>query len=241
MFDPFGDFETAGYLRNTYAEKDLSIIKAAEHALFRAQLPIALTYLANCCRIRYEDFLYVHKLLFGDLYPWAGQDRTEVMPEKAVSKGTVYFCHPRDCRRAVEDGLNRAQEKRQIVTHPGFIMGLFAYGHPFLDGNGRTMLLVHAELCFREGVSIDWTRTQKESYLHALTLEIEAPNAGHLDAYLLPFIIAPIPRQQWRASVAVMPGLDGVNAQTDAAAGYADPQVANGYAEFERKRGYRST
>jgi len=41
----------AGYLRNTGAEKDLSSIKAAEHALFRVQLPIALAYLAKCRRI----------------------------------------------------------------------------------------------------------------------------------------------------------------------------------------------
>lgn len=157
MFDPFGDHETAGYLRNSQQEKDLDIVKAAEHALFRAQLPEALAYLARRDRIEYEDFLEVHRLLFSALYPWAGMDRAEVLPEKAVIKGSVYFCHPRDCRRAVEDGLTRAQERGQISTRPGLIMGLFAYGHPFLDGNGRTMLLVHAELCFRAGMSVDWT------------------------------------------------------------------------------------
>ncbi|MBP1202948.1 cell filamentation protein [Duganella sp. 1411] len=239
MFDPFGDFETAGYLRNTGGEKDLSIVKVAEHALFRAQLPAALDYLVTCRRIEYEDFLNTHRLLFGGLYPWAGQDRAAVLPDKAISKGPVYFCHPRDCRRAVEDGLVQAQEKGQMPTHPGFIMGLFAYGHPFLDGNGRTMLLIHSELCFRAGLSIDWTRTQKEPYLQALNLELESPNAGHLDAYLLPFIGPPIPREQWRASVAVMPGLDGVDAEADAVAAYADPHVARDYAEFARKRAYR--
>lgn len=45
MFDPFGDFETTGYLRNTSAEKDLTVVKAAEHTLFRAQLPEALAFL----------------------------------------------------------------------------------------------------------------------------------------------------------------------------------------------------
>lgn len=240
MFDPFGDFDTAGYLRNVDCEKDLSIIKVAEHALFRAQLPVALDYLANCKRINYADFLHVHRLLFGDLYPWAGSDRAEIMPEIAISKGSVYFCHPRDCRRAVEDGLSRAQEKGQMRSRPGFIMGLFAYGHPFLDGNGRTMLLVHAELCFRAGISIDWTRTQKDPYIKALSLELESPNSGHLDAYLLPFIGKTIPREQWQASVAVMPGLDGSDFDADAAERYSDPKVASGYVEFERKRGYRS-
>ena len=118
-------------------------------------------------------------------------------------------------------------------------MGLFAYGHPFLDGNGRTMLLVHAKLCFRAGMSVDWTRTQKDSYLRALTLEIEAPNDGHPDAYRAPFISAAVPRDQWQASVARMPGLDGVGAQADAAATYADPQIAEGYVEFKRRRDYR--
>lgn len=239
MFDPFGDFETAGYLRNTSAEKDLAVVKAVEHTLFRAQLPKALALLAKCRTITYEDFLNVHGLLFSGLYPWAGRDRAAVIPEKAISKGPVYFCHPRDCRRAVEDGLRRAQGKGEMSTRPGFIMGLFAYGHPFLDGNGRTMLLVHSELCFRAGMSVDWTRTQKDPYLQALTQELESPNAGHLDTYLLAFLGAPIPRARWQAAVGVMPGLDGINIEADAATVYADPQVANGYAEFERKRGYR--
>jgi hypothetical protein len=85
MFDPFGDFETAGYLRNTSAEKDVSVVKAVEHTLFRAQLPEAFAFLGKCRTIGYEDFLHVHHLLFSGLYPWAGQDRAAVMPEKAIS------------------------------------------------------------------------------------------------------------------------------------------------------------
>ncbi|UOD29693.1 Fic family protein [Massilia violaceinigra] len=241
MFDPFGDFEIAGYLRNFAGEKDLTIIKAAEHALFRAQLPVALEYLAQCPRIRYEDFCNVHRLLFSGLYPWAGVDRAQLIPDKAISKGPVYFCHPHDCHRAVEDGLSRAQEGRQLASRPGFIMGLFAYAHPFLDGNGRTMLLVHAELCFRAGMSIDWTRTQKEPYLQALTREIEAPAGKHLDTYLLPFLGPPVARHQWQASVTVLPGLEGGNVQADTAKSYADLEVASCYAQFERKRVYRSS
>ena len=68
MFDPFGDHETAGYLRNSQQEKALDIVKAAEHALFRAQLPEALAYLAGRARIESEDFLEVHRLLFSALY-----------------------------------------------------------------------------------------------------------------------------------------------------------------------------
>ena len=73
MFDPFGDFDTEGYLRNFDKEKDLEIVKIAEHELFRAQLPVALNFLAKKKRIEYSDFLKVHQLLFEGLYPWAGK------------------------------------------------------------------------------------------------------------------------------------------------------------------------
>lgn len=196
-FDPFGDFATAGYLRNSQREKDPQIIKVLEHQLYRTMLPKALDYLAGVRRIDYKAFLQVHRILFEGLYPWAGQDRAHTMPDRAVIKGDVVFCHPQDCERAVMHGLRLAQEGGQMAEHPGRIMGMFAYGHPFLDGNGRTMLLVHAELCSRAEMSVDWSRTDKDRYLGALTREIAEPTVGHLDAYLRPFIAPPIPREQW--------------------------------------------
>lgn len=42
MFDPFKDFETAGYLRNKFAEKDPQIVQELEHQMFRASLDEAI-------------------------------------------------------------------------------------------------------------------------------------------------------------------------------------------------------
>jgi cell filamentation protein len=78
VFDPFGDYASSGYLRNTASEKDLEIIKIAEHEIFRAQLPTALDFLAQCKRIEYSNFLEVHRILFSALYPWAGEDRNMI-------------------------------------------------------------------------------------------------------------------------------------------------------------------
>jgi hypothetical protein len=33
-----------------------------------------------------------------------------------------------------------------MKAKPGEIMGYLAYGHPFLDGNGRTIMTVHSVL-----------------------------------------------------------------------------------------------
>lgn len=90
MFDPFGDFESCGYLRS--GEKDLEIVKVLEHELFRANLPDAVLYLQKAKPITYKHFLQVHHILFSGVYPWAGQDRTATAPESAISKGeSVWF------------------------------------------------------------------------------------------------------------------------------------------------------
>ena len=52
-----------------------------------------------------------------------------------------------------------------MTAKAGEVMGYLAYGHPFLDGNGRAIMVVHAELAQRAGFSIDWAATGKAAYL----------------------------------------------------------------------------
>jgi cell filamentation protein len=40
-FDPFGDFESCGYLRNVEQEKDLDIVRRLEHVSFTTGLDAA--------------------------------------------------------------------------------------------------------------------------------------------------------------------------------------------------------
>ena len=47
MFDPFKDFETSGYLRNKFAEKNPQIVQELEHQMFRVSLDEAITHLAK--------------------------------------------------------------------------------------------------------------------------------------------------------------------------------------------------
>ncbi len=62
MFDPFQDFETAGYLRNKFAEKDPEMVQELEHQMFRASLDEAIAHLAKRRgALRCEDLLAVHR------------------------------------------------------------------------------------------------------------------------------------------------------------------------------------
>jgi cell filamentation protein len=158
-------------LRNKYRESDHRIVKEVEHEIFMRQRPKAVQYLSSKDALSYADFLAVHAILFEEFYPWAGQDRATTLPNSAVKKGEVLFSHPQASRLAVEHGLRLGQDAVTMSQKPGEVMGLFAYGHPFLDGNGRTMLLVHMELCHRAGFSIAWQKSDKVQYLSALNVK----------------------------------------------------------------------
>ena len=69
-------------------------------------------------------------------------------------------------------------------------------------------MIVHSVLAQRAGFSIDWSSTEKEFYLDALTRELDSPGKGHLDNYLKPFMRGPIAYEQLAAEVAQAPGFD---------------------------------
>jgi cell filamentation protein len=238
-FDPFGDFATEGYLRNFEKEKDLAIVKRAENASFMTGLDEAFAILAKVKTFSYDDVLTTHGILFGAIYPWAGQDRTQNAPKLTIRKGSVIFANAAEIRAAVQFALLKGQDKASMKANPGEIMGYLAYGHPFLDGNGRTIMTVHSVLAQRAGFSIDWSATKKDAYLGALTKEIENPPKGHLDAYLKPFMRDPIAYEQLATAMVQAPGLDGSvqDAALDEVLGNTDePAVKAQYEAMLTKR-----
>lgn len=185
-FDPFGDFSTRGYLRNRFGIRVKSEIKAAERTVVQINMPKAIEYLAGRKDLSYGDVLEVHAILFGALYPWAGEDRTATAPHLDITKAGIsgIFAHPGEIQMAMNHGLRMASATTTMRAKPGEVMGYMAYSHPFLDGNGRTIMAVHQEMCRRAGFHIDWMKADKTSYLTILTQELQRPGKGFLDDYV---------------------------------------------------------
>jgi cell filamentation protein len=243
-FDPFGDFQTRGYLRNVARAKDKKIVRQMEHLSFTTGLDAAFAKLAARQALSYDDVLSTHKTLFEGVYPWAGEDRLSNAPRLVVSKGNdekkIVFAYPQDIRRAVDYALTLGQDKKLMAAKPGEVMGYFAYAHPFLDGNGRTIMVMHCMLAQRAGFSIDWASTNKTAYLAALTEELDEPGRGHLDAYLKPFIQSGVTQNGLAANVSAAPGLDGEG--EDVVLGDTeDPELKGQYEAQEMKRNEAQT
>jgi cell filamentation protein len=122
------------------------------------------------------------------------------------------------------------QDKAFMTVKPGEVMGYLAFGHPFLDGNGRAIMTVHAMMAQRAGFSIDWSQTNKGDYLGALTQEIDRPGKGILDGYLKPFIRDPVAHEKLAEGVVRTPGIDGGDVATNEVLGEAtEPSVKAQY------------
>ena len=106
------------------------------------------------------------------------------------------FAFPKDIRRAADYALRQGNDRAFMRAKPGEVLGSLAHAHPFLDGNGRTIMAVHTVLAHRAGFSVAWHETDKSAFLSALTKEVHLPSDGYLDAYLAPFIRGPVPPER---------------------------------------------
>ncbi|WP_186374239.1 Fic family protein [Roseomonas gilardii] len=209
-FDPFGDRDTRGYLRNRLGTNNPVLIARLETAAFAANVLPALDALRTAPTVGYEQVLDTNRQLFSSVYPWAGQDRTTLAPDIAIAKGGVsdLFAHPADVRRALDYALGMGLDARRLRVGPGEVFGALAYAHPFLDTNGRTLMTVHAELTRRAGFHIDWSAIGKAEFLTALTAELRKPGSS-MDALLLPHVRpGPQPTERAAAALARNPGLN---------------------------------
>jgi cell filamentation protein len=191
VLDPFGDFQTEGYLRNLYKEKDLRVLMHLEKAAFREHVFSTLSFLRGVADIRYERVLETHRRLFDSVYPWAGQDRMENAPHLRIVKAGYreLFALPDSIRIAAEYALQLARDKTYLREHPGQVFGYLAHAHPFLEGNGRTILTVYAELARRAGFHVLWEEIDKDRFLRTLTEELLHPGSA-MDALVLPYVQA---------------------------------------------------
>ena len=151
-FDPFGDFATRGYLRNLAKEKEPGIVRRLEHtSFFVTGIDAALARLANVSdsptRICWKPIKSFSRpfILGPDKIGW------RMLPTSRSAKAQ-FSSHAR--RISVERsnsrwvvGRTKHSWWKTLGDH-----GLLAYAHPFLDGNGRTIMVLHAVLVAAGGV-----------------------------------------------------------------------------------------
>ena len=112
----------------------------------------------------------IHKHLFQDVYPWAGEIRTV-----RISKGNSAFARPEAIegygreifRNLAKDdhlkGLGNEAFAAGMGKHYGEINAL----HPFREGNGRSTRVFLEQLALEAGYRLDFRRVNGEEWIQA--------------------------------------------------------------------------
>ena len=83
--------------------------------------------------------------------------------------------------------MHHGQDASYLRAHPGEVFGYLAHAHPFLEGNGRTILTIFAELTGRSGFHVEWESIDKAQFLLTLTRELLGPGKAIMDGLVLPY------------------------------------------------------
>ncbi|MCI8291048.1 MAG: cell filamentation protein Fic [Clostridia bacterium] len=117
-----------------------------------------------------KHFLYIHKFLFEDLYPFAGKFRTE-----NISKGEFTFAWWEYIESELDRLLNELKSenyleglnKKDLSKRLAYYLSELNVLHPFREGNGRTIREFIRELAFKNGYVLDLQNTTPEEIFNA--------------------------------------------------------------------------
>ncbi|WP_444935312.1 putative adenosine monophosphate-protein transferase Fic [Microbulbifer sp. JMSA004] len=112
----------------------------------------------------------LHRLLFIDLYDWAGELRNV-----DISKGGTRFCNCGRIRAESQKLFNQLENQNWLrgLSREQFCAKLaefyceFNMIHPFREGNGRVQRLFFEHLALHAGFELDWNDVSKAEWIQA--------------------------------------------------------------------------
>ena len=139
----------------TLAREEERISKKSATRLFEQNL------LNNMSSGTWTTLQDIHKVLFQDIYDFAGELRTV-----NISKGNFRFVPVMYLSEAVKTIEDMPQSTFDEIIEKYVEMNV---AHPFREGNGRSMRLwLDHMLCTELLKTIDWSQVDKEQYLSAM-------------------------------------------------------------------------
>ena len=191
--------------QDPYLDPDWAILKNKVHARTQSELDTAEVALVHVRTLELVakpvqgslDLAHlqaIHRHLFQDVYPFAGDLRTldirksddpsgGFMPVSRLLDAATYVF--REFRELEEENYLRALDTDTYVGRLGHYLDEVNHLHPFREGNGRTQRIFFSQLAGAAGHVIDWTQLTPE-------LNNSASKAGEaaLADMLLPIVSA---------------------------------------------------
>ena len=131
-------------------------------------------------KFNFETLCKIHKIIFEDIYEWAGQIRRGDF----LLKGNSIFCRGSyivENAKIIFEGILKENNlyglnKSKFVERMAYYMGEINALHPFREGNGRSSREFFRQLSLNAHCILDFSKTEK---YRLLTADIEAFNGKY--------------------------------------------------------------
>lgn len=156
-----------GVMRNLYGIRDFDQLAAVEYELADMR---ARQLLEGAVRIPMEpDVSYlqaVHRHLFQDTYPWAGELRTVNMGKAGseFADKNLLRAHVRPLMRTVVSTDWRNLDHEGFARMASITFAGINYAHPFREGNGRTTRAVLHEISKLSPFQLDFNQVTPKAW-----------------------------------------------------------------------------
>lgn len=120
-------------------------------------------------------FISIHKYLFEDLYPFAGEFRKENIAKDSFSFAEWEFIESELDRLLIklkEENYLKGLNQEDMAKRLSFYMSELNVLHPFREGNGRVIREFIRELAFKNEYIIDYTKTTSQELLDAMKISV---------------------------------------------------------------------
>ena len=161
-------------LRNKLGIRNKDELKQVEEE-FTAVRQLALLQQPLNGRFTKTHLLRIHRFLFEDVYPFAGQIRRE-----QISKGDTLFYPPNVIDRELNRVFAAIHEKRILsetelqrqIKNLSYTMAELNIIHPFREGNGRSIRELVRCMGLEYGIQINWGNTSREELLNTAVASV---------------------------------------------------------------------
>jgi cell filamentation protein len=166
-------------LKNKLGIKDDNALTIAEREITSLKL-LMLYNMPIMEKINFQNLCKIHKIIFEDIYEWAGLIRHGDF----LSKGDSIFCRGQYILENADQIMKNIQNENNLCGLPkikfiermAYFMGEVNALHPFREGNGRSSREFFRQLALNANFNLDFSKTEKEELL---TADIEAFNGRY--------------------------------------------------------------
>lgn len=164
--DPY-TYKDSDVLKNNFGIRDPDVLQDAEREFTElAALSIRFTEPPY----NFETLCEIHRILFSDLFEWAGEIRSI-----DISKGATRFCSCEFIEREANKLFRRLEQENFLerLERVIFIKKLAEYYcdinvlHPFREGNGRAQRVLFEHICINSGYNLNLAGVSVDEWVNA--------------------------------------------------------------------------